>query len=515
LGEMVAVTTERPRLAGEPSRARGMRRIRDDQPIGLPIRRTNPTWERAFQRRLVVSDAVLLAITLLGTQAIWLGIDTSHRLSSPAVALTVPYSVATAALFVVWMVFLKLLGTRSPRVIGSGFTEYSRVAGASFRLFGLLAIVALLLHFMPARGYVVTAFPAGVVLLIGSRWAWRQWLRRQRASGRYLIRVLLVGAPSSVEHLHQEFARRNYLGFEIVGACLPKRTPEEGLNLPVERLGTFEDVGAVARRQRVHAVALAGSEDLPPEAVRRIGWRLESTGVDLMVAPAITEVAGTRIHTRPVGGLPLMYVDSPSYDGGKKTAKTVLDFGLAWLAIVLTAPLMVATAIGVKLTSPGPVLFRQQRIGLNGKAFDVFKFRSMRIGADAELAGLLQEQGTADKPLFKVENDPRITRFGAFIRKYSLDELPQFFNVVKGEMSLVGPRPQRAEEVALYDNAAGRRLLVKPGITGLWQVSGRSDLSWEDTVRLDLYYAENWSLLDDFVILLWTVKTVLQSRGAR
>ena len=516
LGEMVAVTTERPRLAGDAPRARSVRRLRDEQPIGLPIRRTNPMWERAFQRRLVVSDAVLLAVTLLGTQAIWIGIDNSTQLVSSALPLTVPYWVATTVLFVLWMLFLKLLGTRSPRVIGSGFSEYSRVAGASFRLFGVVAIVALLLQLMPARGYIVTAFPAGVAVLAGSRWAWRQWLRRQRRSGRYLIRVLLVGAPSSVEHLHQEFTRRTYLGFEIVGACLPKRSAKGAAEgLPVERLGSFEDVGTVARRERVHAVALAGSEELPPEAVRRIGWRLESTGVDLMVAPAITEVAGTRIHTRPVGGLPLMYVDSPSYDGGKKTAKTVLDFGLAWLAIILTSPLMLATAIGVKLTSPGPVLFRQQRIGLNGKAFSVYKFRSMRTGADAELADLLRQQGTEGTPLFKVENDPRITRFGTFIRKYSLDELPQFFNVVKGEMSIVGPRPQRAEEVALYDNAAGRRLLVKPGITGLWQVSGRSDLSWEDTVRLDLYYAENWSLLDDFVILLWTVKTVLQSKGAR
>ncbi|GAA4753810.1 sugar transferase [Amnibacterium soli] len=493
-----------------------MRRLRDEQPIGLPIRRTNPTWEKAFQRRLVVSDALILAATLLGTQAIWIGIDSSETIVSTVLPLGVPYSAATAATFVLWLVFLKVLGTRNPRVIGSGFTEYSRVAGASFRLFGLVAIVALLLQFLPARGYIVTAFPVGVLFLIASRWAWRQWLRRERRSGRYLIRVLLVGAPSSVAHLHEEFARRKYLGFEIVGACVPKHSSAAVTSdLPVERLGAFEDVGTVARRQRVHAVALAGSEDLPPEAVRRIGWRLESTGVDLMVAPAITEVAGTRIHTRPVGGLPLMYVDSPSYEGGKKTAKTVLDFGLAWIAIILTAPLMLATAIGVKLTSPGPVLFRQQRIGLNGKAFSVFKFRSMRIGADAELADLLRQQGTDDKPLFKVENDPRITRFGAFIRKYSLDELPQFFNVVRGEMSIVGPRPQRAEEVALYDNAAGRRLLVKPGITGLWQVSGRSDLSWEDTIRLDLYYAENWSLLDDFVILLWTVKTVLQSRGAR
>lgn len=511
----MAATTERPRFAGEQTRPRAVRRLRDEHPIGLPIRRTNPTWERAFQRRLVASDAVLLALALVSTQAVWIGIDRGTRIVSSMLPIAVPYTAASLSLFVLWMVSLKIFGTMSPRVIGSGFAEYSRIAGASFRLFGLVAIVALLLQFLPARGYLVTAFPAGVVLLIASRWCWRQWLRKQRRTGRYLIRVLLVGAPSSVEHLHQEFARRSYLGFEIVGACLPKRTPKSGLDLPVERLGSFEEVGAVARRERVHAVALAGSEELPPEAVRRIGWRLESTGVDLMVAPAITEVAGTRIHTRPVGGLPLMYVDSPSYEGGKRIAKAVLDFGLAWLAVLVTAPLMVATAIGVKLTSPGPVLFRQQRIGLNGKAFDVFKFRSMRIGADAELAGLLKRQGTADKPLFKVENDPRITRFGQFIRKYSLDELPQFFNVIKGDMSIVGPRPQRAEEVALYDNAAGRRLLVKPGITGLWQVSGRSDLSWEDAVRLDLYYAENWSLLDDFVILLWTVKTVLLSRGAR
>ncbi len=510
----MAVTTARPRLAGEASRSRSTRRLRDEQPIGLPIRRTKPTWEKAFQRRLVISDAVLLTITLLGTQWFWLGIDTSQNLAS-LTPTSVPYSAATVTLLVLWSAALKVFGTRSPRVIGSGFTEYSRVASASFRLFGLVAIAALLLQFLPARGYIITAFPLGVGLLIGSRWIWRQWLRTQRKSGRYLVRVLLVGAPSSVEHLHAEFSRRSYLGFEIVGACVPERAVDDSLELPVEQLGSFDEVAAVARRERVHAVALAGSEELPPDAVRRIGWRLESTGVDLMVAPAITEVAGTRIHTRPVGGLPLMYVDSPSYEGGKKSAKAVLDFGLAWLAVIVASPLMLATAIGVKLTSPGPVLFRQQRIGLNGKAFDVFKFRSMRIGADAELAQLLREQGTDGTPLFKVENDPRITRFGQFIRKYSLDELPQFFNVIKGDMSIVGPRPQRAEEVALYDNAAGRRLLVKPGITGLWQVSGRSDLSWEDTVRLDLYYAENWSLLDDLVILLWTVKTVLESRGAR
>ena len=255
----MAVTTERPRLAGEPTRPRAVRRLRDEQPIGLPIRRTNPTWEKAFQRRLVVSDALILAITLFASLEIWIGIDASLRVASTALPLPVPYTLATGALLAVWLLFLKLFGSRSPRVIGSGFTEYSRVAGASFRLFGLVAIVALLLQFLPARGYIITAFPVGVVLLIASRWFWRQWLRRQRRSGKYLIRVLLVGAPSSVEHLYEEFERRTYLGFEIVGACLPRRTPKDGLDLPVDRLGSFEEVAAVARRERVHAVALAGS----------------------------------------------------------------------------------------------------------------------------------------------------------------------------------------------------------------------------------------------------------------
>ncbi|MDQ1531852.1 MAG: hypothetical protein QOE37_1957, partial [Microbacteriaceae bacterium] len=484
-----------------------------DRPaVGTAIKRPRSTWERPYQWRLFLSDAVILAATLAGTQFLWFGIESGQRIAAGAHGVSeVPYWAASIALIVLWLAALKVMGTRDARVIGSGFAEYARVADSSFRLFGLVGIVSLLAQFLPARGFIITAFPVGVALLVASRWVWRQWLRSERRRGRYLIRVLLVGSPTSVAHLHAEFSRRTYLGFQIVGACLPEGTLPDGTaaDMPVRRLGSFEDVADVALRERVHAVSLAGSELLPPAEVRKIGWDLEATGVDLMVAPAITEVAGTRIHTRPVPGIPLMYVESPSYEGGKKAAKTVLDFGVAWIALILASPLMLVTAIGVKLTSPGPVLFRQERIGLKGQAFGVYKFRSMRVGADAELAELLRAQGTADRPLFKVDDDPRITPFGAFIRKYSLDELPQLFNVLKGEMSLVGPRPQRAEEVALYDNAAGRRLLVKPGITGLWQVSGRSNLSWEDTVRLDLYYAENWSFIDDFVILLWTIRTVL------
>jgi exopolysaccharide biosynthesis polyprenyl glycosylphosphotransferase len=233
-----------------------------------------------------------------------------------------------------------------------------------------------------------------------------------------------------------------------------------------------------------------------------------------VVSSGVVDVAGPRLQIRPVAGLPLLHIDKPQYKAAGQLHKLVFDVvGAAGILLVLS-PLMVAVAVAVKVTSRGPVFYKSERIGLNGQPFAMLKFRSMVADANAKLAGLLEAQGTADKPLFKIENDPRITRVGKFIRRYSIDEIPQLINVLKGDMSLVGPRPQVAKEVALYDRAAARRLFVKPGMTGLWQVSGRSNLGWEDSVRLDLFYVENWSLLDDIAILARTVRAVIASDGA-
>jgi exopolysaccharide biosynthesis polyprenyl glycosylphosphotransferase len=227
------------------------------------------------------------------------------------------------------------------------------------------------------------------------------------------------------------------------------------------------------------------------------------------MTPGLTDVGGPRIHMRPVAGLPLIHVEMPRYEGRKQFTKRAFDMlGSGILIAVMSIPLIVLACI-VKLTSPGPVLYKQERVGLNGEHFNMLKFRSMKVNADAELAALLEAQGRGDKPLFKVKNDPRVTPIGRVLRKYSLDEFPQLFNVFLGSMSLVGPRPQRDGEVALYDNAARRRLLLKPGMSGLWQISGRSTLPWEDAIRLDLYYVENWSLIGDLVILWRTVKAVV------
>ncbi|MCA1305494.1 exopolysaccharide biosynthesis polyprenyl glycosylphosphotransferase [Microbacterium esteraromaticum] len=230
--------------------------------------------------------------------------------------------------------------------------------------------------------------------------------------------------------------------------------------------------------------------------------------------PSLTDVAGPRIHTRPVAGLPLIHVEYPRFEGRQRLAKRSFDIIGSLALIVLFAPVMAAVAVAVKATSKGPVFYSQERVGLRGKPFRMFKFRSMIVGADDHLQSLLDQQGTSDQPLFKVTDDPRITPVGRFIRRYSLDELPQFFNALLGTMSLVGPRPQRAAEVELYDDDAHRRLHMKPGITGLWQVGGRSDLSWNDAIRLDLYYVENWSVASDVIVVARTAAAVVKPSGA-
>ena len=480
-----------------------------------------PGWIKTYTWRLVFSDSLAILIAVVGSHLLWFGtrpVDLAGTVEaegwdSPT---GVSYFVVSAVLIAGWLAILRIYGTRDPRIVGSGLTEYARITDASFRFFGLVAIFALLLNVSVARGYIITAFPIGLILILAGRWTWRQWLREKRYTGLYLVRVMLVGSIDSVAGMAEELERAAYAGYKVVGFCLTNSGDESVLaryDAPIAR-GVPELLRHVST-VNAHAVALAGSEGLPPRTVRSISWQLERTGIDMMLAPSLTDIAGTRIHTRPVAGLPLIYVESPRYEGGAKVVKTVFDFSTALLLVIALSPVLLAVAIGIKLTSKGPVFFKQERVGLNAEPFGIIKFRSMRDGADAELMRLLEEQKNHDKPLFKVENDPRITKLGKFLRDSSLDELPQLFNVLKGDMSLVGPRPQVPAEVALYDSAAERRLLVKPGITGLWQISGRSDLSWDEAVRLDLFYVENWSLTDDLIIMLRTVRVVLMKAGAR
>jgi exopolysaccharide biosynthesis polyprenyl glycosylphosphotransferase len=320
--------------------------------------------------------------------------------------------------------------------------------------------------------------------------------------------VLVVGDGRAGEILQSRLEAAPHSGYAVVATCRPLAHDAQGRP-------TVEHVRAAVAAVGADAVAVAHSPQMGADVLRRLAWSLEGTGVDLLVAPALTDVAGPRVHVRPVSGLPLLQISEPEFSGARRLLKGVLDVAGALLGLVLFGPAMLAIALAVRVTSPGPVLFRQVRIGRDGQEFLMYKFRSMRADAEARLTALLDRNDHVDGVLFKLHGDPRITALGRHLRRFSLDELPQLFNVLAGQMSLVGPRPPLPSEVARYEQDVHRRLLVKPGLTGLWQVSGRSDLDWAETVRLDLYYVENWSVALDAEILWKTGSAVLRGSGAR
>ncbi|MGH1549364.1 sugar transferase [Leifsonia poae] len=474
------------------------------------------SWQKSYAARLFVTDALITLFAVTVAAIIWSqpGVDADDLLPSEWFTRDGLFLLLSLGIWVGWMIVLDVFATRDHRNLGSGTLEYKRLADATLLYFGALAIIAFLFRLDLGRGYFLTALPLGLLLLLAGRWAWRQWLRRQQKQGRYVSRALLLGERRRAAMIAAAIQRDSASGMYVVGAVTRGGDPDRPLIEGVPVLGTFGEVKRILTEVQGEILVVTGADDLDPRDMQRLGWELEGMGVELVVAPALTDIAGPRIHSRPVAGLPLVHIDFPVFEGSRQVAKRAFDIVGSALLILLFSPVMIGVAIAVKATSPGPVFYTQERIGLRGKTFRMIKFRSMTQGADDQLASLLDAQGTSDTPLFKVLNDPRITPVGRFIRKYSLDEFPQLFNVLFGSMSLVGPRPQRAAEVALYDDAAHRRLFMKPGMSGLWQVSGRSRLSWEDAIRLDLYYVENWSITGDFIILWRTVRAVTQADGA-
>jgi exopolysaccharide biosynthesis polyprenyl glycosylphosphotransferase len=325
--------------------------------------------------------------------------------------------------------------------------------------------------------------------------------------------VLVVGGGEAVVSLIEKLDHEPQHGLVPVAACISTTSVRVSHIHGVPVLGDPEAILDAVDELGVHVVAVASHPDLSGHALRRLAWALEERGVDLVVSPGIIEVAGPRLSIRPIAGLSLLHLERPSTTGGPVLAKAVSDRVLGTLMVMLAAPLLALIAVLIRATSRGPALFRQTRIGVDGKPFTMLKFRSMVVGAE-DRRDDLAEHDQGNGVMFKMVRDPRVTPVGALIRRLSLDELPQLVNVVRGEMSLVGPRPPLPEEVAIYSDDATRRLRVRPGLTGLWQVSGRSDLTWEESLRLDLRYVDNWSLALDLSILWRTGKAVLTGSGA-
>ncbi|MGX1793241.1 sugar transferase [Microbacterium sp. NPDC055312] len=473
-----------------------------------------PAWEVRYGRKLLVTDVVVVTIAVFGAQAVRFG-STLAELQVPLPRydeFAVTYAMVSAGLVTAWLFSLTVGDTRHPTVFGVGPTEYKRVVNSTLFLFGALAIVAYLLKADIGRGYLLIALPLGLVLLLLSRWFWRRRLHSQRGRGKNMHRTVVVGERNKVEHVISSLTRDTFVGFDIAGVVTEHGTPT-ALPGGAPVLGSYEDILDVVQAEGADTLIMVSADRISPRRLREIGWELDQRRVDLIVAASLTDVAGPRIHARPVAGMPLIHVDHPRFTGGRRVVKRASDIIASLIGLIILSPVFLILAVVVKRDSAGPVLFRQDRVGLGGKSFKMLKFRSMVADAEDRLPGLL-DQSDGNGVLFKMHADPRVTAVGAWLRRYSLDELPQLLNVLRGEMSLVGPRPPLAHEVERYDQWTRRRLLVKPGITGLWQVSGRSDLSWDDSVRLDLYYVENWSLVGDILIIVRTIRVVAFPSGA-
>lgn len=464
-------------------------------------------WERRYARLLVVGDVATLAVALCISLVVTRG--TPDDIASEGI-------LAVTVLAVAILACLSATGSRMPRVVGVGNLEYRALARSTLYVF---TVAALLAYGFDLRGYGRLLLYGAVItflLLTVERWLFRIWLVRRRRAGEMMNRVLLVGSEESIAATAEELARTPEAGLRVVGACTPTgRVADyiEGTDIAIS--GSVENLIAAVDAVDADTVLITSSNELSSEKVRSVSWQLEPGRKHLIVAPSLTDVGGPRLHTRPVAGLPLVHVETPRYRGGKLYVKRLFDILAAVGLLVVLAPVFAFVAITIAVTSPGGVFFRQERIGLGGEKFYMLKFRSMYADAEERLLELKREaDDRGNTVMFKMRNDPRVTPIGRFLRKVSIDELPQLINVLRGEMSLVGPRPPLEREVEQYADRVHRRFLVKPGITGLWQVSGRSNLSWDDTVRLDLFYVENWTIGGDLSILLRTVKAVVARDGA-
>jgi exopolysaccharide biosynthesis polyprenyl glycosylphosphotransferase len=471
-------------------------------------------WLHRYGRSLMVADAVAIILAISIAQTLRFGVpDVAQQRFRD-------YLLVSIVVAACWITALSINNSRSHRIIGAGAEEYRRVWLGTVWVFGAVAIVSMLFKLEIARGYLMIALPTGLALLTTVRWAARRVVTRERKKyGHCVTRVVVVGSPTTSRDLALALSRDLSCGYQVSGIWIADSDSPETMTVPgLGQVPTFgADLSAVdvVRATKSHVVAVAATDRLNGDGLRRLSWDLEKLDLDMLVAPGVIDVAGPRLHMSPVAGLPLIHVEKPQYHGAKRFQKRLFDVGFSSLILVFGSPFLLAIALTIKLTSNGSVFYRQERIGLDGKPFKVIKFRTMVDGADTmadKLMGLDLVASPRD-PL-KFVDDPRVTPVGRFLRKYSLDELPQFMNVLKRDMSVVGPRPQVASEVEAYDDRARRRLLVRPGITGLWQVSGRSDLSWDDSIRLDLYYVENWSMAADLVIAAKTARVVLGHNGA-
>lgn len=446
---------------------------------------------------LALSDSLILVIAVGAAQLFRVGPLVAWGFEVEGAA--TDHLIVSLALIAGWMLALSMSRSRDWWILGQGSAEFQRVVASSAVVLGVVAIVAFGLRLDIARGFLALAFLVGVLALCANRLLARRWLVKRRDRGIHLARALVVGDES--EQVARQIENAPAAGIRVTAYASP------------DEQDSPSKIAARARREGVTTVVLAGGIRGGAPAVRSLGWELERFEIDLVVSTSLIDVGSTRLEHRSADGLSLIHVEQRRTESVAHSVKACVDRVGAALGLLMLLPLFAVIAIAIKAEDEGPIFFRQRRVGHQGEQFSLVKFRTMSVDAEARL-GELQQLNEGAGPLFKMKDDPRVTRIGRRLRKYSLDELPQLWNVLVGQMSLVGPRPALPREVVTYEGYTDRRLLVRPGLTGLWQVSGRSDLDWDAGLRLDLHYVDNWSFWRDMSILARTVSVVVRPEGA-
>lgn len=464
------------------------------------------TWSDTYTRRLVGLDFVVGAIVV--ALALVIGPAPGDVGSG--------YLMASAAMPFVWVLTLALSRAYERRYLGVSDEEYRAVGRATVALLGMLAVAGLFVKVQWSRVYVITLIVGLFALGVLARRIMRHWLHRQRRLGSLMQRTVVVGRADAVAELIRNIKSSPDQGMEPVAVCTSAMDSDWNSTTDVEGvpvMGSPLDVVSAVDLCDAEIVVVTSHPELAGKQLRRLAWALEERGVELVVSTGLLDVAGPRLTIRQSTDMSLLHIERPAATRRSVLLKSLMDRTLALCLILALSPVLIAIAVAIKVSDPGPVIFKQRRVGVRGEMFTIFKFRTMCVDAEKKLESLLHmSEGNAVQ--FKMKRDPRITPIGQFLRKYSLDELPQLFNVLFGTMSLVGPRPQSQAEVEQYEPDAMRRLHVRPGMTGLWQISGRSDLDWEQSIRLDLRYVDNWSPIVDLQILFRTFRAVVAGSGA-
>ncbi|WP_426734724.1 sugar transferase [Glutamicibacter sp. 2E12] len=471
---------------------------------------------RAYLRRLFGTDLLVIAL-VSSLPAI---AQAQGSLLHPQLAGSTHYYVlAGLVLTAAWMISLRSFKAHCLGSVAVGMQEYKIMVYSGLVLAGFMGVLIVLTGQESLKIFLLLSLPLGLSALLTGRWTWRQWLGWRCRSGYALSNVLVYGQPDDAGFAVRQISKKSGPAYRVVGVLMdgaPNLEVERAIRKADPTLPLAYDTGGIEQEvNRLHAdsVVVAGPLAGGNEALQQLGWKLESSGAKLIVASSLIGVASRRVRTSPVDGMPLLHVELAKFTGARYFFKRGFDIVFSVLALLALSPVFLVIALLIRRDGPGKVFYVQERAGQDGRPFKMIKFRTMVQDAEARLAAL-QELNQGAGPLFKVKDDPRITRCGHWLRKHSLDELPQFVNVLRGDMSVVGPRPALFTEVESYEGHTRRRLLPKPGVTGLWQVSGRSNLEWKESVRLDLYYAENWTVLSDLRIIWRTFRVMIESDGA-